>query len=101
MPIARSIATLTTEKSDLIIAIARTPEREKLLRWIVKIKAEPLVLLVKADSGLDISTIAKSKKLRTGVLRQGAAEQVARRFGFMSLDISSDDISIARTLMVG
>jgi len=101
MPIARAMATLTTEKSDLIIAIARTPEREKLLRWIVKIKTEPLVLLVRADSGLDISTIDKSKKLRIGVLRQGAAEQAARRLNFGSLEVSSHDTSIARKLMVG
>jgi len=101
MPIARAMATLTSEKSDIIIAIARTPEREKLLRWIVKIKTEPLVLLVKADSGLNISTIEKSKKLRIGVLRQGAAEQIAKRLNFAPLDISSDDISIARKLMVG
>lgn len=101
MPIARAMATLTTEKNDLIIAIARTPEREKLLRWIVKIKAEPLVLLVKADSKLDISTKEKSKKLRIGVLRQGAAEQAARRLDFASLDISSEDVSIVRKLMLG
>jgi len=101
MPIARAIATLTTEKSDLIIAIARTPERENLLRWIVKIKTEPLVLLVRADSGLDISTLDRSRKLRVGVLRQGAAELVARRLDFQSLEISSHDISIARKLMVG
>lgn len=101
MPVARVISTLAIEKSDLIIAIARTPEREKWLRWIVKIKAEPLVLLVKADSGLDITTRDKSKKLLTGVLRQGAAEQLARRLDFVSLDISSDDISIARKLMLG
>lgn len=101
VPIARAIATLTTEKNNLIIAIARTPEREKLLRWIVKIKVEPLVLLVKANSKLDISTIEKSKKLRIGVLRQGAAEEAARRLGFVPIEISSQDVSIVRKLLVG
>ncbi len=101
MPIARAIATSTTGKNALIIAIARTPEREKLLRWIVKIKVEPLVLLVKADSKLDISTIEISKALRIGVLRQGAAEHAARRLEFGSLEVSSEDVSIVRKLILG
>lgn len=99
MPLSRAISTTENNNNVILIAIARIPERESKLKWVVKIRDERMMLFTRSDSSVDISTLTNAKALRVGCVRESAAEKLAARAGFSNMDRAANELTNIQKLL--
>jgi polar amino acid transport system substrate-binding protein len=86
---------------DALGAFAREPERESSYIWIAELLRDRVVLLARADSPIDISSVAAARNLRVGVMLGSPAELDARRLGFTHIETITSARSNAHKLALG
>ncbi|GGC78074.1 substrate-binding periplasmic protein [Undibacterium terreum] len=100
VPLKRELEMLRTDNNSLG-AISRLADREQLYSWHIKLMQDRIVLVSRADSGVDISTLDAARKLRIGVLFGGPSESAVRRNGFEHTDPTTSTESNVRKLAAG
>lgn len=100
VPFKRIAVQLTLRQTSLA-AIWRQPEVEASYIWIVKLLEEPVILAARSDTVVDISSIDAAKKLRVGVVLGSPAELIARRLGFLHIEVTTSAVSNALKLQQG
>ncbi len=98
-PWARAYAMALNKENVLIYSIARTPEREKLFKWIGPVATAPDVCLFKLKERKDIriQSLDDAKKYRIGVVRGWADHQHLVKLSFERIDdVSNDDANIKK-----
>lgn len=100
VPLAREVESLRLN-SDALGVLTRLPEREAHYRWIAPLLRERMLLVTRAGSAADISTVDAARPLRVGVLLGGPAEASARRLGFQHIETTTSVASNIRKLAAG
>ena len=82
MPWARAYDIALNEENVLIYSILRTPQREKLFKWVGTIAPTRWVLYAHPDRKLRLRSLDDARKLQVATVNQDAGEQylVARGF---------------------
>lgn len=90
MPWARAIALAETQPMHCVFATARTPEREKLFKWVAPIHSDRNVLVARRKADIEVSSLADAKKYRVGTQRGDYTEDLLERLGFPHVDVGAD-----------
>lgn len=101
MPWARAITLAETSNWHCAFAAARTPEREDRFQWIVPLYIDRSILVRRAGSPVQASTIEEAKRFTVGTHREDYTEQALKAFGFTSIDLSADIDTTLRKLLGG
>jgi polar amino acid transport system substrate-binding protein len=89
MPWARA-QQLTIDGADYgILSLTRTPEREPLYKWGVRIVTDDLVLA--GGQGVDVSSLDKVKDRPIGVLLRSGAEALLKEKGFTRIQPAPEE----------
>lgn len=92
--------TLAQRRSDTCVyATSRTPEREKLFKWIGPTDTAEWVLLGRADRHFDLKTLEDARGLRIGTYHGDAREEFLRSRGF-TIDSAQNDLINPQKLMM-
>jgi polar amino acid transport system substrate-binding protein len=81
------------EPNHMLFAVARTPERESLFKWVGPIYHADMMLFALKNKNFKIRNINDAKKFRIGVLRKDIGETILKEAGF-----SGDSLSSVNTL---
>lgn len=104
-PWARAYIIATNEPNVLIFTIGRTPEREKLFKWIGKIAPRKMNLFkLKKRHDIIVNSLNDAKKYSIGVVRNSTSHLSLKNLGFESdgkLSIVSKDIQNLKMLFLG
>jgi len=88
MPFKR-VAMQVKARPNSLGVIWRQPEIEQSYTWVLKLFEEPVILVARYDTDVDIFSIEVARNLRVGVVLGSPAEVVARRLGFQHIDVSN------------
>jgi polar amino acid transport system substrate-binding protein len=82
LPWTRAYQQVQTQPGYMLFAMARTPEREKLFQWVGPIyRAQPSLFALQ-DFDRTVTSLAKAKAYRIGVLRDDIGESLLMESGF-------------------
>jgi polar amino acid transport system substrate-binding protein len=91
--------TAALERSDTcVFSTTRTPERERLFKWIGPIGEAEWVLMARADRKLHLETLEDARRYRIGTYNGDARDQYLRERGF-DVDPAPNDLINPRKLM--
>jgi len=100
VPLRRELEILRINTEALGV-LTRVPDREAHYRWLMPLLREQTLVIARAGSRLDISTLDAARRLRVGVLLGGPAESAARRFGFTHIEATTSVANNVRKLAAG
>jgi len=100
-PFARAIALTRRGPGVLMAPLVRTPEREKLLRWVAMLYQNRYVLYGKRERWLQLPPEADLQAARVVVLRGAISRDRLRGLGFMHVIEEADYPRILRRLDEG
>ena len=89
LPWAAAQRIAKTEPDIGILALTRTPEREKEYRWIAKILTDDLIVV--GGQGIDVSALDKVRDRPTGVLAGSGAEALLKGRGFTRIQPQTEE----------
>lgn len=90
MPWARAIALATTQAMHCVFATARTPEREKLFKWVAPIHIDRNILVARREANIEASGLEEARKYRVGTQRGDYTETLLQKLGFPQVDVGAD-----------
>ena len=91
---------LVQQRADAcLFSTTRTPEREKLFKWVGPIDRSEWVLLGRADRHYTLRTLEDARKLRIGTYNGDVRDEYLRARGFR-VDPAPDDMVNLRKLML-
>jgi polar amino acid transport system substrate-binding protein len=82
MPWARAYDIALNDDNVLIYSITRTPQREKLFKWVGVIAPTHWYLFARADRGLSLRTLDDARKLQVATVNEDVGEQYLASKGF-------------------
>ncbi len=101
-PWARTVLLGEIQPDTLIFPLSRTAAREDKYTWIVELLQDQYVLIAKADSGADISSLAAANQLKVGYLRGSpGAGLLAAAGNRRPLEAANSEELNARKLQLG
>ncbi len=83
LPWARAYETAANVPDILIYSMVRTPERDKLFKWVGVIASTDYYLFSLADRKLQIKTLDEARQLQVGAVSQSVGEQFLLAHGFL------------------
>lgn len=84
---ARALEIVKTEKNTMLYSTTRTPEREKMFKWVGPIASKNWVFFKKAGSPIKIASLDDAKKVKKiGTIANDAKEQFLKEKGFTNMD---------------
>ncbi|WP_176758672.1 substrate-binding periplasmic protein [Limimonas halophila] len=100
---SRVYKTIQNKPNRLLAPIARTPQREDKLSWVVPVFPDRMVLLTYGDDAEKLSLQEAAKQGIVGVQQDSLMHELAKKRGIKSknLDVSGDLTSIARKFAAG
>jgi polar amino acid transport system substrate-binding protein len=90
MPWARAIALATTQAMHCVFATARTPEREKLFKWVAPIHTDRNILVARREANIEASSLEDARRYRVGTQRGDYTEALLEKLGFPQVDVGAD-----------
>ncbi len=92
LPWARGYWFLQERPNTLLYSVTRTPERERLFKWVGPIAQNKNVLLARKDRHIVLGSLEEAKAFRIGAVRDDAGGQLlmAAGIGNETLDVSGD-----------
>jgi len=100
---SRVYKTIQSKSGHLLAPIARTPQREDKLSWVVPVFPDRMVLLTYGENAEELSLKEAAEKGTVGVQQDSLMHELAKKRGIDSsnLDVSGDLNSIARKFAAG
>jgi polar amino acid transport system substrate-binding protein len=89
VPWSRGYKLVQDEPNHMLFAMARTPERENLFKWVGPIYHADMILFSLKNKNFKINNINDAKKYRIGVLRKDIGESILKDAGFSGDSLSS------------
>lgn len=99
-PWKRAYAVALERKDACVFLTTRTPEREKLFKWVGPIRESEWVLAGRAGVDYKISTLEDARRYRIGTFIGDARHEYLRSRGF-KVDVVQDDNVNAQKLLLG
>lgn len=97
LPWSRALHKAQTEANTGVYVITRTPQREKLFKWLdtplIKLR---WVFLAKADSDISISSLEEAKQYRVGGYNSDAAAMYLEEQGFKLDWVRKDTLNVQK-----
>ncbi len=100
LPWKRAYGTALQRKDGCVFSTTRTPERERLFKWIGPTDSAQWVLMARADTKLRLGSLEDARSLRIGTYNGDAREQFLRDRGF-AVDSAPSDLMNPRKLLLG
>lgn len=101
-PWARAYDMALREPNILIYAIARTPDREHLFKWVGQIdRVEPQFYRLSSRKDIEVQSLKEASLYRVGVVRDDMRHQYLEAQGFQRLVLSAQTGDNFRKLMNG
>jgi polar amino acid transport system substrate-binding protein len=100
LPWRRAYAFAQQRPNGCVFATTRTPEREKLFKWVGPIEESEWVLLGRADRSYRLHSLEDARKLRIGTYNGDARDEYLRARGFR-VDPAPNDMMNSRKLLLG
>ncbi|BBH53419.1 substrate-binding periplasmic protein [Fluviispira sanaruensis] len=103
-PWAHSYKLALEEPNTVVFATSRTPEREKLFKWVGPIGESNWVFFAKEGSTIKINTLDEAKKHRVGGYNDDATADYLKKNGFIpgkSLILANNEVQNAFKLEAG
>lgn len=82
LPWKRALAAASDRADGCVLYTTRTPEREKLFKWVGPIDEAQWVLMARADSPIKLSTLEDARPYTIGTYGGDARDQYLRERGF-------------------
>jgi polar amino acid transport system substrate-binding protein len=104
LPWARGFNTTQKKSDTALFSTTRTPEREKLFKWVGPIISNNWVFFAKKGSKIKINSLDDAKKYSIGVYTEDAVTEFLQKNGFVrneNLDVSTNDQQNALKLQAG
>lgn len=103
LPWPRAYAMALKGPDYVLFSIVRSPEREKLFKWVGPVARLDDYLFKKRGSPLIIKSLDDAKRYRVGIQCHSAGHQYLRQMGFkkIEVDYSVGGLRMARMLMAG
>jgi len=100
---SRVYKTIQSKPNRLLAPIARTPQREDKLSWVVPVFPDRMVLLTYGEDAEELTLKEAAEKGTVGVQQDSLMHELAKKRGIDSsnLDVSGDLTSIARKFAAG
>lgn len=87
VPWARGYKALQENANTILFSVTRTPEREKLFKWVGPVIRAKWYFYAKKGSGIKIQKLEDAKKVtRIGTYKDDAREQFLKQNGFTNLE---------------
>jgi polar amino acid transport system substrate-binding protein len=99
LPWRRAYTFAQQEANACLFSTTRTPEREKLFKWIGPTDEAEWVLLGRADRNYNLHTLEDARKLRIGTYNGDVRDEYLRARGFR-VDPAPNDMINSRKLML-
>lgn len=102
VPWARSYKALQENPDTILFSVTRTPEREKLFKWVGPVLRAKWYLYAKKGSGIKIKKLEDAKKVaRIGTYKDDAREQFLKQNGFSNLESVPNNETNFKKLVLG
>jgi polar amino acid transport system substrate-binding protein len=99
LPWKRAYSQALVSADTCIYSTTRTPEREKLFRWIGPTDEGEWVLLGRADRQYGIKTLEDARRLRIGTYNGDARDEYLRTRGFLVDPAPNDRVNPQKLMM--
>ena len=99
LPWKRAYAAALARTDTCVYSTTRTPERERLFKWIGPTDQGEWVLLGRADRNFKLASLEDARKLRIGTYNGDAREAYLRHRGFMIDSAPNDTINPKKLMM--
>lgn len=100
-PLARALTVAAQSRGVLVAPVARVAARENLFGWQVQIFEDDVVVVTRAGSGVDISSLEALRTLSIGVVRSGVGALLCEQFDLRNVSPVANDDTNARKLATG
>lgn len=100
LPWKRAYTAALQRPDACVFATTRTPERERLFKWVGPLDETQWVLMGRADRHYRLDQLDDARRYRIGTYNGDAREQYLRARGFV-LDSAQDDLTNPRKLLLG
>jgi polar amino acid transport system substrate-binding protein len=99
LPWKRAYAAALERPDTCVYSTTRTPERERLFKWIGPTDQGEWVMLGRADRNFKLTTLEDARKLRIGTYNGDAREAYLRQRGFQIDSAPNDTINRKKLMM--
>jgi len=101
LPWARSYKYIQERKGQVLFVMTRTPQREKMFKWVGPVATNKWVLFTNSSSNISLNSLeeAKNSKYTIGTYKDDACEVFLKNKGFSNLDSQNDDNLNVKKLM--
>ena len=99
LPWPRAYVTVQNTPGSMLFSTARTPQREKLFKWVGPITDLTIGLVALKKNNIQLQTVEDLKKYTIGTIRDGAPEQLVLKLGVeeKALDrIASPELNVKK-----
>ncbi len=100
-PWARGYTFLQTKPNTALFTIIRSPEREKLFKWVGPLAEKKIGLFARRDSTIRLESLGQARKYVIGVQLDGAGMHHLKAEGFEKLDASIRPVGNLKKLLSG
>lgn len=100
-PLPRAVMLGSSSTGVLVAPVGRLPAREKMFGWQVQLFEDDVVVVTRADSKVDISSLAAVRELSIGAVRNGVGALIAEELQLPHVDAVTHDDTNARKLQAG
>ncbi|MCX8996579.1 transporter substrate-binding domain-containing protein [Rhizobiaceae bacterium BDR2-2] len=90
MPWARAIALARNDSAYCAFAAARTPDRERLFKWVEPLLITRNYLVAASETGVRPKTLEEAKRYVVGTHRHDFTEALLKRLEFPRIDVAVD-----------
>jgi polar amino acid transport system substrate-binding protein len=87
LPWPRAYTRVQNEPGTILFSTARTPQREKLFKWVGPITDLTIGLIALKKNNIQLRSLEDAKKYTIGTIRDGAPEQLVLKGGLMENDL--------------
>ena len=87
LPWPRAYIMVQNKPGSILFSTARTPQREKLFKWVGPITDLTIGLIALKKNNIQLQSLENIKKYRVGTIRDGAPEQLVLKAGIEKKDL--------------
>ena len=101
LPWARAYHKIQTEKNQVLFSTTRTPQREKLFKWVGPIATNTWVFYTKKGNDIKLSKLSDAKNLKytIGTYKDDACELFLKLNGFENIEsVPNDTLNVKKLI---
>jgi polar amino acid transport system substrate-binding protein len=101
MPWTRAYAAAQTTPMTCVFTTAHSAERDGLFKWVEPLLVDDNILVAKAGSGVQATSLEQAKQYTVGTHRGDYTQNLLKEKGFSKIDVATDFSATLRKLLNG